>query len=299
MLVALYNATNGDHWTNNHNWTRDVDLDEWHGVTTDPSGRIVLELDLEENELFGTLPPELGDLSNLRRLGLGDNQLQGEIPSELGNLAELRYLSLTRNLLRGEIPWELGNLTYLEVLGLGGNALEGEIPSELGNLANLRELYLWGNRLRGEIPPDLGNLSALEKLLLQDNLLEGSIPLELGDLTNLKELDLSENAALSGCMPEGSPVGFCTSPTNIQMRREEARTIVLTWDPVEGASHYRIYHDDYWACSNTFFCDDVVGSEVFETTFTHTGADRGMNNYAILACSGSVCSSRGVIRGNP
>ncbi len=215
--MALYNATNGDHWTNNHNWTRDVDLDEWHGVTTDPSGRIVLELDLGENELFGTLPPELGDLSNLRRLGLGDNQLQEEIPSELGNLAELRYLSLTRNLLRGEIPWELGNLTYLEVLGLGRNDLEGEIPSELGNLANLRELYLWGNRLRGEIPPDLGNLSALEKLHLQDNLLEGSIPLELGDLTNLKELDLSGNAALSGCMPEGSAVGSAQArPTAVE-----------------------------------------------------------------------------------
>ncbi len=288
--MALYNATNGDHWTNNHNWTRDVDLDEWHGVTTDPSGRIVLELDLGKNELFGTLPPELGDLSNLRRLGLGDNQLQEEIPSELGNLAELRYLSLTRNLLRGEIPWELGNLTYLEVLGLGRNDLEGEIPSELGNLANLRELYLWGNRLRGEIPPDLGNLSALEKLHLQDNLLEGSIPLELGDLTNLKELDLSGNAALSGCMPEGSPVGFCTSPTNLQRRREEGTGVILTWHPVANASHYnvQVQWDTFWRCPHSW-CTREDFVEIFESTYTYVGSARGNQYWAVQACAGT-CS---------
>ena len=260
---------------------------------------------LGENELFGTLPPELGDLSNLRHLQLNDNQLQGEIPAELGNLADLQYLSLTRNLLRGEIPWELGNLTYLEVLGLGGNQLEGEIPAELGNLANLRELYLWENRLRGEIPAALGNLSSLEKLQLNDNLLEGAIPQELGNLANLTDLDLSSNAALSGCMPEESPVGFCTPPTNLQWRREASRTVVLSWDPVEGASHYKVvWENASWRdCGSTssrisFGCD-LLDSEVFETTYTHTRADDGFNTYGVAACSQSVCSSWAGIRGTP
>ena len=305
--MALYNAMGGVNWTDNARWASSRPLDEWYGVTTNPSGDIVLELRLGDNGLFGTLPPELGDLSSLQRLDLNDNQVQGEIPVELGNLADLQHLSLTRNQLRGEIPWELGNLTHLEVLGLGGNRLEGEIPSELGDLANLRELNLSGNRLRGEIPPELGNLSALQELYLQDNLLEGTIPQELGDLATLTKLDLSENAALGGCMPEGSSVGFCSPPTNLTMRREEPTTIFLSWDPVEGASYYKVIWDSAtWRyCNSTgddppFGCD-VVDSEVFDTTFTHETASSGFNAYGVQACTlnPNVCSAFAGTRGTP
>ena len=60
-LEALYQDTDGDNWTNNRNWLSNAPLDSWHGVTTDRSGRVV-ELDLSENELNGTIPPELGNL---------------------------------------------------------------------------------------------------------------------------------------------------------------------------------------------------------------------------------------------
>ena len=35
------------------------------------------------------IPPELGNLTNLKALRLGGNQLSGEIPPELGNLSSL------------------------------------------------------------------------------------------------------------------------------------------------------------------------------------------------------------------
>ena len=38
-LVALYNATDGDNWTNNTNWLSDEPLGDWFGVTTDADGR--------------------------------------------------------------------------------------------------------------------------------------------------------------------------------------------------------------------------------------------------------------------
>ncbi|MCY3738602.1 MAG: leucine-rich repeat domain-containing protein [Gemmatimonadaceae bacterium] len=289
--MALYNAMGGVNWTDNARWASSRPLDEWYGVTTNPSGDIVLELRLGDNGLFGTLPPELGDLPSLQRLDLNDNQVQGEIPVELGNLADLQHLSLTRNQLRGEIPWELGNLTHLEVLALGGNRLEGEIPSELGDLANLRELNLSGNRLRGEIPPELGNLSALEKLHLQDNLLEGTIPPELGDLANLTELNLTGNAALNGCMPEGSAVPFCTTPQAFVFTRV-GRTAELSWEPVDGASHYNIYYDDLWSCEeNPQYCDLL--DSVTENAYTHTEANDGYwgSQYGVAACNQDGCSA--------
>ncbi|MDE0398464.1 MAG: hypothetical protein OXL96_11735, partial [Candidatus Poribacteria bacterium] len=58
-LAALYQDTDGANWTNNRNWLTDAPLDTWHGVTTDRSDRVV-ELDLAENKLSGTIPSELG-----------------------------------------------------------------------------------------------------------------------------------------------------------------------------------------------------------------------------------------------
>ena len=172
-LVALYNATGGPNWERNGNWLSDEPVSEWFGVATDDNGRVTA-LDLDNNQLSGEIPPELGNLANLTELDLRFNQLSGEIPPELGNLANLEWLDLGLNQLSGEIPPELGNLANLTLAEpLGYNQLSGEIPPELGNLANLVALYLGTNELSGEIPPELGNLANLLELDLGDNQLSG------------------------------------------------------------------------------------------------------------------------------
>ena len=113
------------------------------------------------------------------------SELSGTIPSELGNLTNLEGLALWGNELSGTIPSELGNLTNLEGLSLSDNELSGTIPPELGNLTNLEGLYLWGNELSGTIPSELGKLTNLTGLF-SENELSGTIPSELGKLTNLK-----------------------------------------------------------------------------------------------------------------
>ena len=54
-------------------------------------------------------------MKNLTSLALDNNDLTGEIPRELGSLTNLEYLTLNNNDLTGEIPRELGslNLEYL------------------------------------------------------------------------------------------------------------------------------------------------------------------------------------------
>ena len=49
----------------------------------------VTELTLQANNLSGSLPAALGDLSQLNDLDLADNQLTGAIPTSLGNLSAL------------------------------------------------------------------------------------------------------------------------------------------------------------------------------------------------------------------
>ena len=73
-LVALYNATNGPNWTNNTNWLSNAPLSEWHGIGTDGDGRVV-SIEFEQNNLQGSIPPELGQLTNLTTLNLAKNVL--------------------------------------------------------------------------------------------------------------------------------------------------------------------------------------------------------------------------------
>ena len=190
-LVALYNATGGANWRNKSGWLSDAPLGRWHGVTTDPGGRVT-RLDLRDNDLTGvTIPAELGNLSNLQRLSITGNwQLTGRIPASLGNLSNLEKLQLDSNRLTGTIPVALSRLSKLQELQLGNNLLAGRIPTELGNLSNLRELNLGGNLLIGAIPPELGRLSRLESLSLSHNYLTGVIPAELGNLSRLESLGL-------------------------------------------------------------------------------------------------------------
>ena len=66
-------------------------------------------LDLYNNQLTGSIPPEIGNLTNLTYMNLGSNQLTGSIPSEIGNLTNLYGLSLRYNQLTGIIPDEICN----------------------------------------------------------------------------------------------------------------------------------------------------------------------------------------------
>ena len=95
------------------------------------------ELDLGSQGLTGSIPPEIGSLTNLRHLYLYNNQFTGSIPSEIGNLTNLTSVSLYDNQLTGEIPSEIGNLTNLERIKLHSNQFTGSIPETLCNLPNL------------------------------------------------------------------------------------------------------------------------------------------------------------------
>lgn len=87
-LIAFYHSTNGrTHWHEKRNWNTPESIRTWQGVTTNSAG-FVTELALPGNNLSGPLPPELGDLAQLKRLSLYSNKLTGPIPPELGKLGQ-------------------------------------------------------------------------------------------------------------------------------------------------------------------------------------------------------------------
>ena len=202
-LVDLYNSTGGINWSNNTNWLTIAPVSSWYGVTVS-SGRVT-KINFNLNQLTGSIPTSIGNLSKLTALILRFEQLSGSIPSSLGNLRNLISLDLGNNQLSGVIPSFLGNLTSLQSLSLSGNQFSsGSIPSSFANLTNLTSLVLVGDSLTGSIPSFLGNLTNLNNpnsyLELSGNQLSGSIPSSLGNLTNIRYLWLANNQ-LSGAIP--------------------------------------------------------------------------------------------------
>lgn len=204
-LVDLYHSTNGSAWKNNSNWLNSR-VSEWFGVKV--TNNRVTGLYLVNNQLNGTLPASLGNLTELSDLYLSSNNLSGTIPNSIGNLSALAFLYLSHNKLEGNIPATIGNATALRELYLQHNKLTGEIPVSLKSLYLVREVVLAYNQLTGDIPKVGGIL--VQRLELNDNQLSGSIPATLQNIRDLKILKLNNNQ-LTGEIPLGLISTACYS----------------------------------------------------------------------------------------
>lgn len=163
-LTELYNATNGPGWTNSHNWNTpnrpDPCVGHWYGVYCNSSKTHVTQLNLPANNLTGTIPASLCNLTQIEDLQLYGNHLSGPIPASLGNLTQLYSLDLADNNLSGPIPVSFCNRIQLHYLMLRYNQLCGRVPSTLINLINLHDndgLNLDHNRLITQVDSTLGD----------------------------------------------------------------------------------------------------------------------------------------------
>uniref|UniRef100_A0ACD5WVS9 Uncharacterized protein n=1 Tax=Avena sativa TaxID=4498 RepID=A0ACD5WVS9_AVESA len=178
-----------------------LEAGDWSFLSSLTNCTQLVNLRLHANILQGVLPSSIAGLSkSLQVLLLRSNNISGTIPREIENLTSLQLLYMERNLLTGNLPESLGNLPNLFVLSLSQNRF-GQIPLSLGNLSQLSELHLQENNFSGPIPGALGDCKKLDKLNLSCNSLDGSIPKELFTLSTLTQgLDLSHNQ-LSGQIP--------------------------------------------------------------------------------------------------
>ncbi|GAU32402.1 hypothetical protein TSUD_44450 [Trifolium subterraneum] len=92
--------------------------------------KLVVNMDLSENNLVGSIPNEITWLTGLHGLNLSNNQLKGEIPQLIGDMKSLESLDMSHNQLSGRIPETMSALTSLSHLNLSHNNLSGPIPKD-------------------------------------------------------------------------------------------------------------------------------------------------------------------------
>ncbi|XP_038687518.1 probable LRR receptor-like serine/threonine-protein kinase At3g47570 [Tripterygium wilfordii] len=110
-------------------------------------------LEVCPNSLYGTLPISIGNLyASMRRFYAQGCNIKGSVPGEIGNLTNLIFLDLGYNDLTGTIPTSIKTLAEIQLLFLGKNKLGGAIAMELCVLEKVSELFLGINQLSGLIP---------------------------------------------------------------------------------------------------------------------------------------------------
>jgi hypothetical protein len=208
-LAILYFSLNGQLWLNSTGWLSANHECLWYSDSTlcDSTDRCIT-FSLKRNEVSGTLPPDIINLTDLERIVLSDNTIAGSISTHIGRLTRLRSFQMENNLLVGPVPTQVGLVSSLENLLLSSNLLVGEIPTEFGLLTNLVSLRFDNNKLAGTIPTQIGLLEGLSVLVLNKNRIAGTVPMEIGQLQNLSDLFLDENE-LTGTIP--TEIGFCRS----------------------------------------------------------------------------------------
>ncbi len=218
------------------NWSEDIPIDAWRGVTVNGAPPRVTALDLADAGLDGRIPAGLASLDALAALRLDGNALTGPVPEALAKSERLVELRLEGNALSNPPPSRnpahvavpaaprfcragasIGDGLFADCTGLlamrdalaGAAALNWSRGRPLPEWHGVRvsgapprvtALALPGTGLSGVLPPELGRLERLVSLRLEDNQLAGSIPDELGNIEFLEELDLSNNR-LSGPLP--------------------------------------------------------------------------------------------------
>ncbi|KAL9350951.1 hypothetical protein Peur_058206 [Populus x canadensis] len=190
------------------------------------------QLDLSRNNLGGSLPDCLGNLSSLQLFDVSQNQFTGNIASSpLTNLISLEFLSLSNNLF--EVPTSMKpfmNHSSLKIFSSENNslvtesvafdnlipkfqliffrlsktteALNIEIPDFLYYQYDLRVLDLSQNNITGMFPSWLlKNNTRLESLYLNENSFVGTLQLQDHPHPNMAELYISNNN-MNGQIPK-------------------------------------------------------------------------------------------------
>jgi len=95
-------------------------------------------LAVRNNQLSGTISSSVGRLQLLQdRLHMNTNFISGTLPTEMGNLSQVPLPALHENRISGTLPTQLGSLAHLSFPSISYNMISGSVPTELRTWSSL------------------------------------------------------------------------------------------------------------------------------------------------------------------
>ena len=151
-LIAFYNATDGDSWTNNTNWLVDTTVNNWFGITV--AGGHVTNINFAGNNVAGdagsTLTPLAASLTYVRLPGNDLTVL------DVSELTLLTYLNLESN--TNLVVLDVSALTSLTYIRCNNTSIE---VLDVSALTLLQTLWCYANSIE---VLDISALTSLTEL---------------------------------------------------------------------------------------------------------------------------------------
>jgi hypothetical protein len=215
-------------WLNSDGWLEIENECEWFGIRCNNVTGLVEAIDLHENLLTGSFPPEtallapsllvldleeniiynagneglnwLGELVNLQELNIAKTSFQYDgIPTVLGQLVNLVELDVSYSLFFGPLHEQVfENLKKLQFLNIGGNSYNSSLPASIGRLDSLLYLYAEYTDITGDLSflttaAAESSLSSIYELWVDRNPgLTSTIPTQIGQFITLASLSLTD-----------------------------------------------------------------------------------------------------------
>ncbi|KAB2009515.1 hypothetical protein E1A91_D10G175600v1 [Gossypium mustelinum] len=191
----------------------------------DPYVTTVAGIDINHANIAGSLPEELGLLTDLSLFHINSNRFFGKIPESFKKLNLLYELDISNNQFNGGFPYVVLYLPSLKFLDIRFNQFSGSIPSQLFDL-KLDALFFNNNNFQSSLPTNLGNspvsvivmanngltgcfpssslvkmAGILKEIVMTNNGFRGCLKPELGALKGMNVFDVSSNE-LVGSLPD-------------------------------------------------------------------------------------------------
>lgn len=180
-LLTLWFNSQSD-WFDQTNWLSDDEC-TWFGVTCGepaPENRrerklqenstVITRLEIEGNNLQGSIPLDLSLLEDLKILNLASNALAGPIPTTIANLGGLTTVVLTNNALTGDMSGiDFSKLSAVQILDVASNNLQGALPDSLWSMPAVNVLVMDNNQFSGRLPASISTLQSLRKCTFLTN----------------------------------------------------------------------------------------------------------------------------------
>jgi hypothetical protein len=198
LLTLWFKTTrNGLGWYTNTGWLTAEDECTWYNVTCADvdvgAGQlqsVVESIFLQENNLRGDIPADLGLLTKLKIANFYRNSLAGSLPKSIGRWRNLEEFVVYDNLMTGTLPAaSIGQWTALTFFQIGGNSFIGTLPDSIGNWSKLGYFSVYKNFFEGTIPESVQEWTSIETAYFTGNDFTGSMSTGICDIKSLKTLE--------------------------------------------------------------------------------------------------------------
>ncbi|XVF50919.1 hypothetical protein PTKIN_Ptkin04bG0142300 [Pterospermum kingtungense] len=170
-LLLHHNRLTGDFTENTQNLSGCTELS-------------LMILVLDNNEITGSIPDQIGKFHSLTDLSLGNNCLNGTISESIGHLGELQILDLHGNFLQGVIlETHFSNLSSLQTLDLSYNSLSLELSNNWIPSFQLSFIRLGSCKSGPAFPKWIRSQKIFAELDISDAGVSDTIPLWFWDLS--------------------------------------------------------------------------------------------------------------------